>query len=352
MCEETNKAGLRAEWCRYRLDFRFEARTSRAVMESKDTYFVRVRDAARPELGTAVGEVPLFRGLSAEDSEDFENLLARACADPLKALTCGISSISFGFESAIRSLYGDPATPWTRGECGIPINGLVWMGDKATMAKRIAEKLDAGFKVLKLKIGGIDFEDEIALLESVRRRFSPSDLEIRADANGAFTPQNCMKRLERLAAFGLHSLEQPIRAGQPETMAAVCAASPVPIALDEELIGCRTLEESIALVKEISPAYLVLKPALCGGFRGADNYIFAADMCGIGWWATSALESDIGLYAIARWLSHKNIVMPQGLGTGQLYHNNIPSPLYMCNASICCDPYGSWGDLETLPWQV
>lgn len=342
---------LRAEWCPYSLDFRFEARTSRAVMHQKDTYFIRLHDEARPELGAAIGEVPLFRGLSAEDNDRFEDSLAQACKEPLKALTCGVSAIEFGFESALRSLYGSASTPWTRGECGIPINGLVWMGDKHTMAERISQKLDAGFKVLKLKIGGIDFEDEMALLEAVRRKFSPADLEIRVDANGAFSPHDCMRHLERLAPLALHSIEQPIKAGQPDEMAAICAVSPVPVALDEELIGCRTLEESIDLVNRIAPAYLVLKPALCGGFRGAENYIFAAEMQGIGWWATSALESDIGLFAIARWLSEKQISIPQGLGTGQLYHNNIPSPLYMRNAEIWCDYGGKWGDMDSLPWR-
>lgn len=341
---------LQAEWAPYRLFFRFEARTSRQVMTYKDTYFVRVSDSDTPSR-IAIGECALFRGLSADDRPDYEELLSQACSNPEQALNSPCSSIRFGFETAL-GLHGSAASDWQRGLCGIPINGLVWMGDKATMRARIKEKLDSGFRVLKLKIGGIAFDDEVDLLREVRRAFSPDDLEVRLDANGAFTPENALTRLDTLAKFHIHSLEQPVKAGQIEAMARICAESPIPIALDEELIGLRTPEESEQLLSDIRPAYIILKPSLCGGFKASGTYIDAARKLGIGWWATSALESDIGLAAIGSWLSSGfNIDMPQGLGTGQLYTNNIPSPLHMAAGALHYDPTASWGNVDFLPWR-
>lgn len=241
---------------------------------------------------------------------------------------------------------------WLEGHEGIPINGLVWMGDKATMRARIQEKLNAGFRIIKLKIGGINFDDEVYLLREIRRSFSPEDLEIRLDANGAFTPENALRRLDTLSVFAVHSLEQPIKAGQEETMAHICAVSPIPIALDEELIGMRTPEQCAQLLSDIRPAYIILKPSLCGGFRASDAYISIARKMNIGWWATSALESNIGLEAIGRWLTDNyTITMPQGLGTGQLYTNNIGSPLEMRGPKLFYDPAKSRGSLENLPWR-
>ena len=339
---------MRAEWCRYRLAFRFEARTSRETMWWKDTYFVRIFDEQEPQKTLGMGECALFRGLSADDVPDYEAVLADACADPLAAIESPYSSIRFGFETA---LCERKSTPWIRGEAGIPINGLIWMGDKATMAQRIREKLDAGFKVLKLKIGGINFDDELDLLRAIRKEFSVDVLEIRLDANGSFSPDDALSRIERLSRYGVHSIEQPIHVGYPEAMARICRQSPVAIALDEELIAYRNAAEAEALVTEIHPQYLILKPALCGGFAAADNYIAIAERLGIGWWATSALESNIGLDAIARWLAEKEINMPQGLGTGQLYDNNIASPLELRGSALWRDPATSWGDISTLPWQ-
>lgn len=339
---------ISASWCRYDLDFTFEARTSRGSMTRKRTYFIRLDDGSGH---IAYGEVPLFKGLSAEDTPAFESLLAAACADPAATLAnppC--SSIAFGFESAMGRLDGSwKHTAWNEGGEGIAINGLIWMGDKKLMAQRIAEKLDAGFRILKLKIGGICFDDELDLLRSIRRQFSPEDLELRLDANGSFAPADALSRVEKLAPFSIHSLEQPIRAGQPEAMAQICRHSPIAIALDEELIGCRTSEEKRRLVDTISPQFLILKPALCGGFRAADEYI---SIIGEGrWWATSALESNIGLADIATWVSRYPLTMPQGLGTGQLYSNNIASPLYMDHAKLWYAPDGRWQSLEHLPWQ-
>ncbi len=339
---------IRARWCPYRLDFLFEARTSRSSMRVKDTYFVDIYDDEDTSVPHRYGECALFKGLSADDRDDYEERLAEACSAPEEALNSPYSSIRFGFESALRP---PVSNAWTEGEEGITINGLIWMGDKATMTRRIAEKLDRGFRVLKLKIGGIDFDDEVDLLRAIRSKFGRDSLELRLDANGSFTPDNAMERLTRLSAFDIHSLEQPVKAGQIELMAAICRRSPIAIALDEELIGVRTPAESEALVKSIMPQYIILKPSLCGGFRAAETYIDIAKRNGIGWWATSALESNVGLYAIASWVAGIGVTMPQGLGTGQLYSNNIPSGMVLRGPELFNDPTLPPVDLNCLPWR-
>lgn len=290
---------------------------------------MRVYRTGNPSV-CGVGEVALFRGLSAEDTPNFEAQLAAACNAPENLPP--ISSIRFGFESALadlrtggRQLFAD--TPFTAGHAIIPINGLIWMGTKERMRQRIRQKLDAGFRCLKLKIGALNFHDELELLAAIRSEFSPSDLELRVDANGAFSPFDALAKLERLAPLHLHSIEQPIRAGQPEAMAQLCARTPIPIALDEELIGFNSHEEKEALLSAISPQYIILKPSLCGGFREATDWIRVAESNSIGWWATSALESNVGLNAIAQWVSTFHTNMPQGLGTGALYETNYPSAL-------------------------
>lgn len=327
---------MKAYWCPYTLRFRFEARTSRQSMLVKDTWLVRILDEHSGREG--VGECAMFRGLSAEDSPKFEDSLAEACRSfdpdnlPLE------SSIRFGFETAIRNLSGTPVNDFTRGASSIPINGLIWMGDKATMKQRIDEKIAAGFKVLKLKIGGINFDDELDLLRYIRDMYPPDILELRLDANGSFSPGTAMEKLETLSSLGIHSIEQPIQAGQPEQMARICSESPIPIALDEELIGTRTLEESRELLEQIRPQYIILKPALCGGFSGADRWIREARRLGIGYWFTSALESNIGLEAIALHIASRGCELPQGLGTGQLYHNNFDGPLYLQGERMYYNP--------------
>lgn len=325
---------IEARYSPYRLDFRFEAITSRQHMLHKDTYLVCLTDTDSGR--TAVGECALFKGLSADDVPDYEQHLARLCAAPLTWRECTLPSLRFGFETAFRALAGEHPTSWSKGCAGIPINGLVWMGDKATMAERITEKIDAGFRVIKLKIGGIALDQEMELLADMRRRFSPSDLEIRLDANGSLDPATALRDLERLAIYDIHSIEQPVRAGLTDTMAELCRKSPIPIAIDEELIGYRSREDAAALLDDINPQYIILKPALIGGVEAADTYIDLAGSRGIGWWATSALESNVGLYAIASWLAAKNTTMPQGLGTGMLYSNNFTSPMYIHGAALWC----------------
>lgn len=344
---------LKAEWAPYRLHFNFEARTSRQVMTVKDTYFVRLYDTSAPGR-SAVGECALFRGLSADDRPDYEAVLSEACRNPHEALHSPYSSIRFGFECAMARLNraADTGNPWLGGRTGIPINGLVWMGDKETMRSRIRQKLDAGFSIIKLKIGGINFDDELDLLREVRRNFGPDTLEVRLDANGAFTADNAMEHLGRLAAFHIHSIEQPVKAGQPALMAEICACSPIAVGLDEELIGMRTEAEASQLLADIRPAYIILKPSLCGGLRATDSYIAAARAMGIGWWVTSALESNIGLADIATHLTENyTIDMPQGLGTGQLYTDNIASPLEMRGPQLYYNPEKTWGNIDNLPWR-
>jgi len=340
---------MRIEWAPYTLDFKFEARTSRESMRHKQTYFVRVTDDRTGRVG--VGECALFRGLSADDVPHYEQMLSQICSDPSAPLP-EASSIRFGVETALAAagLVPAPQTPFTRGVEGIPINGLIWMGDRDTMRTRIDAKLADGFKVLKLKIGGIDFDSEVGLLEYIRRMYSPETLEIRLDANGSFSAADALHRLERLSAFSIHSIEQPVRAGMHDVMADICRRSPIDIALDEELIGMTSPGDAESMLSYIRPQYIILKPALCGGLSGADMWADTAERLGIGWWATSALESDIGLYAIARWVSARGVSMPQGLGTGQLYHNNIPSPLQLRGDRLWCDPQRQW-QIPDMAWR-
>lgn len=329
---------VEAVWERRVLHFRERAITSRNSMTEKPTWLITLRGDEIPS-GETVGEAAMFPGLSAEDSPQFEHILDKTCrevsacgslSDAL-ALLPAISSIRFGFESALlRSGIPEPSPEirrWLDGKEGIRINGLIWMGDKSTMRRRIREKLSAGFRCVKLKIGGIAFEDETELLGEIRREFSPADVELRLDANGGFTPANALERLDRLSRFSIHSLEQPIKPGQREAMNEICRLSPIPIALDEELIGFHSRDEKQALLDNIRPQYIILKPSLCGGFREADEWISLAREKGIGWWGTSALESNIGLEALGRWTASHNPSMPQGLGTGSLYTDNIPSSL-------------------------
>lgn len=329
---------LNVSWEKYLLKFRERAITSRNSMLEKSTWLLRIRSEQLPA-GQLLGEVAMFEGLSEEDTPQFESTLDSACREASRCATLAdayaslppISSIRFGFESAMLrgGLYPTSGReqPWLNGEEGLRINGLVWMGDKPTMRRRIGEKLDAGFRCVKLKIGGIDFEDELDLIADIRKEFSPADIELRLDANGGFTPANALERLNRLAEFHIHSLEQPIKPRQFEAMNEICRQSPIDIALDEELIGFKSQDEKIAILEAINPQYIILKPSLCGGFREADEWIQLAQARNIGWWATSALESNIGLEAIGRWTAAKAPFMPQGLGTGNLFTNNFPSPL-------------------------
>lgn len=345
---------LKAEWCKYRLRFKFLAKTSREEMRVKDTYFVKIHDSDNPGI-YGLGECALFKGLSSEDGADYEHILDTVCRT-MPAEVPRISSIRFGFECALADLRNGGRriifdSDWQQGREGIDINGLVWMGDRDTMLQRIDDKIRSGFKVLKLKIGGIDFEEELSLLSYIRTAFKDSELQLRLDANGSFTADNALARLDRLSKFDIHSIEQPVAAGQRKLMKEICRRSPIAIALDEELIGYNATTEMESILDEIQPQYIILKPSLCGGFEKADEWIRLASERGTGWWATSALESNIGLNAIAQWVSAKHVTLPQGLGTGQLYDNNIASPLRLKGAHLYYDRQAEW-DIPALPWQA
>lgn len=348
---------LKAAYTPYSLIFKEPAITSRETMTRKDTYFVKIWDDSSPDL-FGIGECALFKGLGADDKPDYEARLSEACrtVDSLSLSDLNdYSSIRFGFETALNDLKnGGQRSPfpgaWSRGKKSFVINGLVWMGDRRTMVRRVRQKLGAGFTCIKFKIGGIDFDEEVSMISEIRKEFSIGDLEIRLDANGSFSPDNAIKKLNVLAEFGIHSIEQPIRSGQWQDMRRICASSPIDIALDEELIGVNTTALKRELISQIKPSYIILKPSLCGGFAGADEWISIAENASVGWWATSALESNIGLNAIAQWVDNHNPVMPQGLGTGQLYVNNIPSPIMQNGERLYYDSDQKW-EIPDLNWR-
>ncbi len=262
--------------------------------------------------------------------EDLDNSRSEAS---LAVIPENMPSLRFAVETAYLHFRSGSLCFWdtsfSRAEKGIPINGLIWMGTHQEMYHRIREKTEAGYRCIKLKIGGINFEEELDLLRYIRRHFSAQNIELRVDANGAFTPKEAPERLQRLAELDLHSIEQPIRAGQWKALAELCHTSPLPIALDEELIGIHTVENKQVLLDTLHPKYIVLKPSLHGGMQGCREWIREAEQRQIGWWATSALESNIGLNAIAQSCACFSLSLPQGLGTGQLFTHNIPSPLYL-----------------------
>ncbi len=337
---------LQATYRKHTLQFKFEAGTSRGVLTEKDTWFVSISDPERPHV-KGTGEAGPLKGLSVDDLPDFEDRLREICQtfseqqlalipdDPRflrQLIPERFPSILFAFETALADWRNGGNRiifpgPFPQGKMDIPINGLIWMGKEDFMLRQTEEKLDQGYTCLKMKIGAIDFAHECRILASIRERFSPAQITLRVDANGAFPPGEALEKLTALSTFGLHSIEQPIRAGQPEEMARICRESPVPVALDEELTGITGKDHKEALLRQIQPPYIILKPTLLGGFGHCREWIALAEKLGIGWWITSALESNTGLNAISQFTATFQPVMPQGLGTGQLYHNNIPSPL-------------------------
>jgi o-succinylbenzoate synthase len=299
--------------------------------------------------------------LSIDDRPDFEKTLDLCCQSLIESgkvvegLLADFPAIRFGLETALLDLETEKErilfpSDFTQGKSSLPINGLVWMGDTGYMKQQVREKLENGFTCLKLKIGALDFDAEVELIRQIRNEYTASEVELRVDANGAFHPSVALEKLKLLAEFDLHSIEQPIRQGQPDEIAWLCEQTPLPIALDEELIGAGTPDEKKKLLETIRPHYIVLKPSLLGGLKEAGEWIRLAGRQGINWWVTSALESNIGLNAIAQWVFTLKNPMPQGLGTGQLYSNNIISPLYIAEGCLRYDPAGLW-DFRELSGQ-
>ncbi|MBR1733392.1 MAG: o-succinylbenzoate synthase, partial [Alloprevotella sp.] len=319
------------------LRFKEPAGTSRGIYHERRVWYILLTYERQGRTALGIGECAPLPGLSTDYGEDYEYRLRHFAAHfeaegGIKTeLLRPYPSMLFGFETALLSAAASQRgdflqlfdTPFTRGETGIPINGLVWMGRYDEMLRRMEEKLTAGFRCIKIKIGAIRFEDELELLRRVRQRFPKEEVELRVDANGAFSPKEALQRLEALAPYSLHSIEQPIRQGQWAEMARICRESPVPVALDEELIGVLLREDKAALLDAIRPAYIVLKPTLHGGMAGAEEWIQEAMTRGIGYWVTSALESNVGLNAIAAWASRFPSPLHQGLGTGTLFVENF-----------------------------
>ena len=310
-------------------------------MTEKETWFIVLEKDGKK----GIGECGILRGLSADDRPDYEEILRWTCENiylgenQLWEALMEFPSIQFGVEMAFRSLESETPfllfpSDFTNGEKSIEINGLVWMGEEAFMKQQIEEKLAAGFRCVKLKIGAIDFDQELQLLRYIRQHFTPEQVEIRVDANGAFDKTSALDKLNQLSGFELHSIEQPIQKNNTDSMAELCKTTPIPIALDEELIGVFSLADKEALLQKIKPQYIILKPSFVGGFRGSKEWIALAEKYNIGWWITSALESNIGLNAIAQWTFLQNNSMPQGLGTGALYTNNFDCPLQVAQGQL------------------
>lgn len=328
------------------LHFTHPVGTSRGIYSERKVWYVELSD----EIRYGIGECAPLPALSCdykaiqewiEDPAHIHSLQETLRKDlaamkeeaNLNSIPVELPSLRFAVEIAYLHFRRGRLHLWdtsfSRGETGIPINGLIWMGSYEEMYHRIREKAEAGFRCLKLKIGALDFEQEIALLRYIRTHFSANEITIRVDANGAFPPGKALEYLQRLAEFELHSIEQPLQAGQYQEMALLCAQSPLPIAFDEELIGIHSTEKKRELLKKLRPQFIVLKPSLHGGVAGSREWIALAEDQGIGWWITSALESNVGLNAIAQFCGLYHPSSPQGLGTGQLFTDNVPSPLYL-----------------------
>lgn len=326
-----------------RLHFKQPAGTSRGSYTTREVWYLHLTSDKYPDR-VGIGECAPLPKLSCDDMQGYESVLAHICNEVTEQGGFSVESlrdypsILFGLETAFRHLergcFELWDTPFSRGEVGIPINGLIWMGDYKKMLEQIEAKMAVGFRCIKLKIGAINFEEELALLRFIRSHFSAKEVELRVDANGAFAPADAMEKLKRLAELDLHSIEQPIRAGQWEDMARLTAETPLPIALDEELIGINIPERKQCLLDSVHPQYIILKPSLHGGMAGGNEWIREAEKRNIGWWITSALESNIGLNAIAHWCATFNNPLPQGLGTGALFTNNVDMPLEVRKDSL------------------
>ena len=344
---------MKASYYKYTLNFKEPSGTSRGVLRQKDTWFLKLNKNEQ----WGIGECGLLKGLSCDDLPDYEDKLKWVCEHihlgkaALHEEMRAFPSIQMGIETAFLSLISeDPfklfPSKFTESEDTLPINGLIWMGDQSFMMDQLEQKLASGFKCIKMKVGAIDFKKELAVLKSIRQRFSKNEITLRVDANGAFTPKEALSRLKDLAVFEIHSIEQPIKPGQWEDMAFLCKNTPLPIALDEELIGIFDSDQKKRLLGSINPQFIVLKPSFIGGFKGSQEWINLAKKQNIGWWITSALESNVGLNAISQWTYTLNTNGPQGLGTGSLFTNNLDSPLEVKNGFIGYDNTKIWSRIK------
>lgn len=329
------------------LFFNKPAVTSRDVLHARDVYYVKIGADEAPVTG--LGECAPIWGLSPETKPEVERTLANwntllQTPSLLESTFAGMSSLRFAMEMALRDLsQGGIQMPFSVDLTkSIPINGLVWMSDAESMFSECKAKVEAGFTTIKFKVGALNFAQELELLKKVRSEFSQHELEIRLDANGAFTAAEALHKLDALSVFHIQSIEQPMKAGNYAAMAELVEKTPIPIALDEELIGIQTRSQKEELLDAIQPHFLVLKPTLHGAFSGCDEWIELAQKRGIGWWATSALESNVGLNAIAQWVLTKNVSIPQGLGTGGLFSNNIASPWVVESGRLRYDQQLKW----------
>jgi o-succinylbenzoate synthase len=328
------------------------ATTSRGTYTSKQVYFIELWNENEPHT-SGLGECSLFPGLSFDDVPAFTDKLN----DIISQINRGVfdfqtplydfPSIQFALETALLDLQVKGSkllfpSDFTAGKDSIRINGLIWMGKRQDVESQIDLKLKQGFSCLKMKVGALDFDAEMEVLSRIRKNYSPSELEIRVDANGAFVPEEALEKLKRLADLGVHSIEQPIRQGQVEAMAKLCHSTPLPIALDEELIGIYPTQKKSELLEKIRPQYLILKPGLLGGLNACEEWIHQAGRLNIGWWITSSLETNIGLNAIAQWTYSLGHNMPHGLSTGALFANNIGSPLTLRGEHLFYDPIKEW----------
>jgi len=336
--------------------FKFPAGTSRGVMLKKPSWFFVLVENDNTEK-ISIGECGLLPKLSMEDKSGYVEKLNEIAEKINAAQSIDIDfdlkkypSIRFGMEMLKKDYKSKNKkilfeSGFTGGKYQIPINGLIWMGDKRFMFEQIKTKIEEGWKCIKIKIGAIDFEEELSLLQYIRNHFNKDDIELRVDANGAFHFKKALENLKRLSEFDLHSIEQPIKSGQIDQMAELCEMSPLAIALDEELIGVNDLKNKKFLLDSIKPQYIVLKPSLTGGWEASEEWIKIAKYLEIGYWVTSALESNIGLNAIAQWTVTLDKDIIHGLGTGQIYTNNIESPLYAAKGFLSYNPQKKWGDL-------
>jgi o-succinylbenzoate synthase len=340
---------LKATYHKYILDFKQPSGTSRGVMTQKETWFIILDQDGKK----GIGECGILRGLSVDDRPDYKAKLQWTCENinlgenHLWDALIAYPSIQFAVEMAFQSLRSKTPfllfpSKFTTAKKSININGLVWMGEELFMKQQIEQKLAAGFRCVKLKIGAIDFDKELQLLRLIRQHFTADQVEIRVDANGAFDATSALDKLIQLSEFEIHSIEQPIQKNNADRMADLCKITPIPIALDEELIGVFLYEEKEALLQKIKPQYIILKPSFVGGFRGTSEWISLAKKYQIGWWITSALESNIGLNAIAQWTYLQQNSMPQGLGTGTLYTNNFDCPLVVSNGQLWYQSEAPW----------